>query len=177
MKNGTTENLKTLAEMALSNARRQLEATRRLNPKVAFEVNGRVKWMPDFPGEILDDGPMKELFFGGLRQVAQQLRATAVILVTDAWSGAPTEKRERLERDNPEELQRLASELHSLSDWEAAGLARRVEAISVLVQTADEIHLLEQQYERVGDRIVWNDRRTMTGKQSDYQGRTKMYGG
>jgi hypothetical protein len=168
------ETLETLAEMALSNARRQMEATRRLNPRVALEIDGRIKWLPDAP--IMDSDPMKDRFFDYLRRLVEQKRATAMIFVTDTWFGEPTEKHKALARDNPEELKRIALDA-DIAKFEKLGLATRVEAITVLVQTPEEVLTLNQQYERTATGgIVWNKRQKMKFPQSKWDGRTKMYG-
>jgi hypothetical protein len=173
-----SENLKTLAEMALSNARRQLEATGRLDVKIGLQhPDGRVRWLnlPEELDPIMNDPHLKGYFFGGVRAIVNQLHPTAVIMATDAWTGVPTEKQKQMLRDKPDELKRLSAGFECLADWEAAGLSRRVEAIAVTVQTPDEVLLLQQRYERADGTILWGARSSEEFLQSAYGGRTKMY--
>lgn len=173
-----SENIRTLAEMALSNARRQLEATHEVKVLVAVEhADGQVKWLPLPSGieRIMNNGNLKAHFFSAVRAAAAELHATAVILVTDTWLGMPTEKQKELAKRDPAQLKKVTLET-TFDEMEALGLVRRTAAIVVSVQTADDAHYLQQAYERVGGRIVWGERQEQAFAQSDVHGRAKMFG-
>lgn len=180
-------NLKKLAEMALSKARRELEAAGTLDFKIALRYpDGRIEWQ-ELPPElrpIMDDADLKSYYFSGIRALVEQEHAAAVIMVSCAWLGELTEKHDQLARENPDELKRLLSEFRSLADFEAAGLATRAEAIAVTAQTPDEALMVTQIYDRVTPdrvvrdvtgRILWGKRTDTVLPQSEFYGMQKMY--
>jgi|AmaraimetP72IA01_FD_contig_41_6676878_length_2635_multi_13_in_0_out_0_3 hypothetical protein len=175
-----SDDIKTLAEMALSNARRQLEATGTLDVRVAVQYpGGRLAWLP-IPAHlknIMNDGDQKALFFGIIREFAERTQATAVVFVTDAWFGEPTEKQLQMGRENREELKRLGESL-SFDEFVEQGLATRRSAVLVSVQTAECAHLVSQFYDRIDNqrRIIWGQRQERVIAQADFMGRQKMFG-
>ena len=78
--------LQTMAEVALSEARRELEGTGRVRPYFLLR-NPRTQEMErlPLPGEAMDDGERKQILFGLMRTAVRLNRITATILVTDGW--------------------------------------------------------------------------------------------
>ena len=174
-----SEDITTLAEMGLSNARRQLEATGHLDVRFAIETNGRVRWMPmpDHITEGMNDGDFKAALFSLMRRFVQKANATATIFVSDTWYAEPTEKQTRMVRENAKEFLRL-TETMSFNELIEQGYATRHSAITVVVQTAETVHLLTHLYDRIEDqrRIVWLRREDRAFPQSEFSGRQKMFG-
>ena len=172
-----TDNLTTLTEMALANARRLLETTPEI-VRVALQApDGRICWLPMPPGisAIMNDGGAKDLFYGVLREHVERTGATAVVVVNDAWVGVPTEKQERMGREEPAKLKAFAQGA-SFNAFIEAGLATRSEALVVTVQNAREARVITHAYERTGSGIVWGQRTEHTYPQGDFDGRLKMFG-
>ena len=174
------ERLKTTAELALANARRQLETTGQVT--VVFGLllcdNSDFAWLelPERLAPVMNDHSAKTLLFHYMRAVVNAVRATATVLVTDSWAGIPTEKHKQLAEENPEELERLAKTLVGMDAWEAAGLATRAEAICVTVQTPESALMLQQVYERSDQQILWGERIEQVMPQATFFGKTKMFG-
>src|SRR5215831_10508246 len=167
-----SDNLTTLAEMALSNARRQIEATGTLTFRTALQLpDGRVMWtdLPEKLAPIMNDHQLKTILFNALRLAVAESEATAVIIVTDSWFGVPTEKQKRMAEEDPEGLCRLAKSL-DLTSMIEQGLCIRTEAVTVTVQPPEEALILNQLYNRHegGRRIAWGERINHRCPQSEY---------
>jgi hypothetical protein len=165
--------------MALSNARRQLEATGSVDVRVAVQVDGNVKWLP-IPERIkegMNSGAFKDAFFGAIREYAQVVNATAVILVSDARRGEPTEKQFQMAKENPQELERLVRTT-SPESLRKQGLLTWRECVVVTAQTADEVMVTYHAYNRFqrARRITWGERDSWRSKQDEFKGRQKMFG-
>ena len=176
-------NLRTAAEQALSEMRRQLEAEGCVRFYLAAcYPDGRIQKLP-LPESInpgLNDGAFKSRFFGVMRLYMERTGATAVVFGHDSWVGLPTEKQERMAREDPQELCRIASG-SSFDELEARGFVTRSEALTVTVQDRERALVLTQPYDRAPrkgrpDHILWGDRNERITAQSDFSGRAKMFG-
>lgn len=176
------EPMRILAELALSEARRELEQRGSLSVLVNMRMpDGKIESvrLPDPLNELMNSGEGKDLFFGVLRKIREKTGATAVLIATDAWMGWPTEKQMEIlkEEGGPEKLKAMVKG-KSLSEAEAMGLVERKEALAITVQTETEVLIVNQFYERDerARRIFWGQRDEMTSSQDNFDGRQKMYG-
>lgn len=170
------EGLRTIVEMALSEARRQMDATGTLEPIFMARLPDGILTRADLPGELgamMNSGHGKDLLFGVLRMFVAKTGATAFVSVIDTWLGIPTEKQRTMPRAELEAFTRSAT----LDDYERAGLVRRVEALTVLAQTPTDVVIVSQRYDRVlGATVRFGERSVQCVPQENYTGRTKMFG-
>lgn len=171
------EDLRALVELGLSEARRQMDATGEMQPTFVFRLadgSTRQHKLPEELGEIMNNGPAKDLLFTTMRLAVAMQGATAFVSVVDTWAGIPTEKQLTMTR---EELVAFAATGASLAEFERAGLVRRVEALTVVAQTAAEVVVVRQCYERVvGGTVRFGERETQHIPQKHFRGRMKMFG-
>lgn len=166
-------NLEVLVESALSEARRVMEKTQSFGMKVGIQDSTGFKWMK-IPKDLnLNDPNARELIAYAARKAAEKLNATAVVMVNDAWVGVPTQK----QKDLPPEERKKAMRARSIAELEAMGLAKRVEALVITVQTPETATMIHQIYDHTssGD-VIWGERQTHTFPQSEFRGRLTMFG-
>ena len=167
-----------LVEIALAEARRRLE-----NFEPAFRwgmvLDSGFEWVrlpQDFDMDRLNDAPMKDILYSAIRKTVERAVATEVLFVSDAYMGLPTAKQLRWRDEEPEKYKAFMNS-HSLTEIEAAGLCRRVEALLIMIQNAERVDQVIQFYDRTaGDRILWGERKTETYAQSKVEGKMKMFG-
>lgn len=170
--------LRTLSERELSNARRELELTGKLNPAVILcrgEESDPLRLDDDLAEAFFGSGPRRSVFFRLVRQMVKDAAATAVVLVSDMFMGKPTEKMLALPDD---EVKRILAANPEIAVLEKQGLVTRGEAILVTAQTAEKAAMVTQYYERDRPlrRITWGTRAAQCFPQEALQGRMKMYG-
>ena len=87
-----------------------------------------------------------------VKQIAAEQNADAVILAYDTWilDFDPVKYRQYGE----DRMTHMVAAYGSLAAAEAAGLGKRVEAISLMLQTADRSRGLTQRYARNGDHVA-----------------------
>ena len=169
-----TGDLKTMAEQTLSEARRQLEQTGTLEPYFLLRspAGGRIARVP-VPPDAMNNGDMKDRLFALVRAVVERTQTSAVIFVSDGWAGRSTAKAAAIGKDN---FLREVGRGRGFEEAIKQGLVERSEAILLSVQTPEEILMVQQLYDRLGERIVFTERIDMATPQCDFTGRMKMYG-
>src|SRR5579862_8147894 len=87
------EELRTLAERGLSNARRELELTGKLNPGVFLRnPDGNIETIQlnnQMSRLFFGNGASRGAFFKALRATVEIGRVTAVVMVTDMYTAKP----------------------------------------------------------------------------------------
>jgi len=149
------------AELALSEARRQLEQ-HAFRPYFLVHVTGvaggasfeRMNFDPDMLNHSLD----KRALFRSIRVLVRLLPIDAVILVSDMRMAQLTPAGLSFARDHSAEFQRLAAE-PGFATLARRGLVERSDALQVCLQTAAETHWINQRYERDLDGSVIFGRR------------------
>ena len=128
---------------------------------------------PEEAGQLLNNGSAKDVIFGKIREIVQDLAADGCIFATDTWIGQIT----------PEGQKHYES-----GEWNAAvdagfvtltarGWATQSQGITVAAQSSTDVLLIEQKYQRLASGLV----QLLTGKrrwmdQSQFSGRQKMFG-
>jgi hypothetical protein len=173
------EELRTLAELGLSNARRELEQTGKLNPEYWLrQPDGGIEWVQltdDMAELFFGTGPRRNVFFDVLRAEVETAGITAVILVSDMFMGKTTEKFLALP---PEEIRAIIDAGHNMETMEKRGWVTKQEAILVSVQTPEKAAMVTQEYERdrLARRIVWGRRTARCGSPDSLDDRIRMFG-
>jgi hypothetical protein len=169
--------LRDLAETGLAIARRDLERTGSVMPFfVLRDQNGNSHQLnvPEKFKELMNHGPSKDKLFGFVRNIAQTMPAAAVVIVTDGWFGKPTAKARAMNQEKLFE----ATKGQSLDNAVAAGLAERLEALLITVQTPERVLTLAQVYDRDERRrkITYLEMNIMESPIDNFAGRQKMFG-
>jgi hypothetical protein len=174
-----TDELRSLADIALRMAERDLEQSGNVRLVIALRLpNGSIDNLPlpDRAGELMNYGEAKDILFGGLRDYAASVGATAVIIGTEAWVGRTTEKGRVLLQASPDEYKRMTRQA-GFQDAVDAGLVERREAVVITVETPERCMILTHVFERTLERkIVWHERTQIEARQSEFAGRQKMFG-
>ena len=179
-KSSMPADLEGLAESGLSEARRELEHTGSCAPLVLVrEKDGAIQKLKleGHLSGLMNSGRAKDFLFGWIREYVEKRGATAVLFITDSWMGIPTEKQHKFAQADPEGL-KLAVEGKGMTELAEEGLVERVECLVATLQTAQEVWIIQQRYDRDQRRkhIDWGERTTMRNEQQYFQGRQKMFG-
>jgi len=172
-----TEDLMQKAEIAIAEARRELEQ-HRFQPYFLARRDGEYKLLP-FDGAMLDRKETKRAVFRAIRMLARRIKLDAVIFVTDMWMAQVTEAGLKFVHDHPEEWGRLARESRFVTAVKR-GLVTRTEALHVSVQTPDEVRWINQPYDRdPGGGIVFGKRWSVSSLDPDafIDGDSLVFGG
>ena len=175
---GIKHDLRKAADKLLAVACTALKQTGSGPLLVAFGYeSGQIELLllPEIASVAMNSGRAKDLVFGAIRRLAQQRSATLVAISTEAWMAKQTEAARDIP---PEEYRRLAGLGDGFETLISMGLVERVEAVVVTVQDADEILVLTQPFSRRidGTPFGFTEPDEMRGPQSQYEGRTKMFG-
>lgn len=170
--------LHTAAEVALANARRQMEATGKINPVVLARVGDELVSLQitdEMYEAFFASGRGRDVFFRALRRWVEVVQAAAVILITDTYTGDETEKFKALPE---EERTRLVNEAWSVEAMAKKGWFTKCEAISVQIQTPNGVTMIEQRYERdrAHRQITWGTRKENTFPIEACSGRSILFG-
>lgn len=171
--------LRTLAEVELSNARRRLEQRGRLTPSIVMRApDGEMLpyRMSDREADILfGNSENKKEYAAILREVIERGGITAVAMVNDIWGGRPTEKLLKLPA---EEINQIIRTIRTVEDGVKNGYFTRTEAVLVSIQTAEYVAMVQQEYLRdnAARQIIWLDRSAGLYPQNTFTGTMKMYG-
>lgn len=106
-----------------------------------------------FDYDCMNSEAKKEVLFAKVREEARRQNARAVIVVCDAFTVHYSEEEKRRIREDLEYQRRyenIALRAGSCAEIEAAGFGRKVECISITVQSPTDVVLIQQIYERAG---------------------------
>lgn len=167
--------LKRLAEIALDMCKADMQEA--LSPRplaVVKRQDGSVLQLPVPPNLDMNDGKMKELYFSLIRVMTDRAAYSAVLTASEGWTGKPTQKL----HDLPEAEARAALANKNIYALEEAGLCTKHECVVVLVQTAEDVLLIQAEFIRDADGkvVLWTDRDEKEFPQEGFHGRQKMYG-
>ena len=171
----TKQELENQANAILSAAKATVELQGDFPMTILIHRSGEWRRLP-FPEEahvLLNDGSAKDQIFGAVRQVVEELGIDGVIFATDTWVGEAT----------PEGMNHVDSpEWKELHDFGFVRLAQRgwvirCEAFTITAQSATDVLLIHQKYQRLtsGTVQLLKGSRAWFG-QSQFGGRQKMFG-
>lgn len=174
----TIENdLRTMSHRLLKEAKRELEQRGAITPAfIVHEKDGTFRKfeMPGKFAELMNSGPAKGAIFGHLRQYIQEHEADGCIFVTDTWMTIANLKAHNLSR---EEFERIYRE-RGAEELVKRGVAERIEALCITIQSADFVWTLTQPYGR-DERlklITFGSLDEKKSPQTQFSGRQKMFG-
>ena len=132
------------------------------------------EWMRfPLPGQLLDSGDAKRVYFGIVRDIVQDTGADGVIFGTDIWGARVTEEgRKHGEREFSRHVDRGF-------EWLVKkGWAVRTMLINVTAQSKNDVLLMQHEYQRTGGgQVQWlHDTETHSFPQDEFRGRQKMFG-
>lgn len=171
--------LRKVADMLLEVARPWLLKTKGSPVLVAFGLPDgtleHIQLSDEMANKAMSSGRTKTVFFTLIRDMAHMNNATVVAISTEGWAGHSTPAAKAI----PEaELRRLAGLNDGFEVLMSMGLVTREEVIQVTVQDADEVLNLSQAFSRREDGTPYDlqEPQERRGLQSEYVGRTKMFG-
>jgi hypothetical protein len=129
--------------------------------------------LPDEFSPLMNDGKAKDAIFGAVRVTVQKTAADGVIFATDTWLAEATPEG-RKHYDTPEwrELHDFGFEKLLQRGW-----VKRTEAFCVTAQSATDVLLISQSYQRTGTGMIQLlDAKREWLDQSKFGGRQKMFG-
>lgn len=166
--------LRTLAELAMSEARRRL-AQGEFRPYFEIRLpDGEHHKIDQWPAHFLDDRHLKHALFRTLRAMAVTLKLTGVLFVSDLWLAKLTVKGMAM---NLREIERLGAAHDRFQRLVDRGLAERTEALQVVAQTPTAVLWIMQPYLRGPDgEITYGTRDESEGDWSTFAGDVRIFG-
>jgi hypothetical protein len=169
-----TDDLITLAELALAEMRRRLVNDESLPLFMAREPDGQILTIRTPPdcGKLMNDGQAKDAIFGWFRACVKRNGWTAFIFASEAWYSESTPEGIALGE------QQLCDLIHD-TGMEAvvkAGLMTRSEVVMVSVQTKTRVLMVRQTFTRERRRVIFGERDSYETGIDEFVGRQKMYG-
>jgi hypothetical protein len=122
--------------------------------------------------QAMNNARAKQAIFDELKRMAVEHNASAVVTVTDAWVGDPTEKSMKSKSGEIESMLAMGA---NVAEMERRGYVTRREAIVVTGQTAEFALTFRHYYIRSTGAIHWEERAESLIPQEHYMGRTKMF--
>lgn len=129
--------------------------------------------LPDELAPLMNDGKAKDVIFSAVRVVVQKSAADGVIFATDTWRAETTPEGQK-HYDTPE-----WRELHDFGFVKLLqrGWVKRTEAFVVTAQSATDVLIISQTYQRLGSGMIQLlDSKRAWFDQSAFNGRQKMFG-
>lgn len=169
-----TDDLRTLAEIALKTAQAEMNVKGSLVPTFLVRLPGGDIQVVRFEGEtgrLFNSGEAKDAIFGFMRKGVKEQGFTAVIFVMEAWMGKQTAKGKAL---SEEEFFRKTRE-RGFETAVREGLVERKEVIYVTVQAPGGTLLVSQEFIRDDDAqvVVFGDRQDQELGPDEFRGRQK----
>lgn len=165
------------ANRVIAAAKDAMESGTEFDP--VFMVHHAHHWepfkMPDGAQFLLNSGRGKDAIFGFFRRLVQEAHADAVLFAMDSWKGVATP--EGVKYFDTPEWKRLNT--FGFDKLIQRGWIKRCEAIVLTVQNAEEVLIVTQEYQRlgdVGDQILLTKCERQWLKQDEFTGRSKMFG-
>jgi hypothetical protein len=185
----TVEELKREAGMAMASMKTQIEELHRCDPiclmhwpfnpaSTSFGKKLKPAVTPGewsrfpLPGQLLDSGDAKQMYFQMVRDIVADTGADGVIFGTDTFGAKMTAEGEKHGKD---EWNRHVDQ--GFAKLVKMGWAVRMMAIHITAQSLADVVWMVQEYQRTGRATQWlHDAHTTVMAQEEFGGRQKMFG-